>query len=238
MPHDALAFSVVVPAYNERDNIEPLVRQLAAALDPLRQAYEILIVDDASSDDTWSRIEACQREFPQLRGIRQPRRGGQSCAMLTGMRQARGAVIVTLDGDLQNDPADIPRLLERLNGCDAVCGYRARRRDSWSRRAGSRLANRIRNWVTQDGVRDTGCSLKAFRRMCVDDLPPLNGVHRFMPAYFRLNGRRIEELAVNHRPRERGQSKYTNLKRLPKTILDLLGFWWYRRRYLRIPHVG
>lgn len=234
MPNDAVAFSVVVPAYNERDNVEPLARQVVEALKAFPSPYEVVMVDDCSSDDTWAQIQKCAKQFPQVRGIRQPRRGGQSCAMLTGMREARGEVIVTMDGDLQNDPADIPQMLERLNVCDAVCGYRANRRDTWSRRVGSRLANRVRNLVTQDGMRDTGCSLKAFRKACVPDLPPLTGVHRFMPAYFRLNGRRIEEMAVNHRARQHGQSKYTNLKRLPKTIMDLFGFWWYRSRYFRL----
>jgi glycosyltransferase involved in cell wall biosynthesis len=152
--------------------------------------------------------------------------------MLDGFRQARGAVIVTMDGDLQNDATDIPRLLDALKNCDVVCGYRANRRDTWSRRAASRLANAVRNLVTRDGIRDTGCSLKAFRRECAADLPPLNGVHRFMPAYFRLHGRRIEQIPVNHRARKHGRSKYTNLKRLPATVLDLFGFWWYRRRLL------
>jgi dolichol-phosphate mannosyltransferase len=152
--------------------------------------------------------------------------------MLLGLSRARGAAIVTMDGDLQNDAADIPKLLEALDGWDAVCGYRAKRRDSLSRRLGSRLAYVVRNWVTHDGARDTGCSLKAFRRECVADLPMVDGVHRFMPAYFRMNRRSIRQVPVNHRPRELGVSKYTNLKRLGKTTFDLVGFSWYRSRKL------
>jgi len=225
--------SVIIPAYNECDNIIPLAAEIEAALRPLNTPYEILMVDDGSSDETPARIEAARAQSPAVRGIRLAARAGQSAAMLEGFRQARGAVIVTMDGDLQNDATDIPRLLDALKNCDVVCGYRANRRDTWSRRAASRLANAVRNLVTRDGICDTGCSLKAFRRECAADLPPLNGVHRFMPAYFRLHGRRIEQIPVNHRARRHGRSKYTNLKRLPATLLDLFGFWWYRRRLLR-----
>ena len=223
--------SVVVPVYNEEENIEPLAAELSG-LSGVLPALEILLVDDGSTDGTWSRIEASRRKFPAVRGVRCPCNRGQSSALLIGLKNAAGDVLVTLDGDMQNNPADIPRLLEALDGCDAVCGYRANRQDTWSRRLGSRLANRIRNRFTRDDIRDTGCSLKVFRKACVADLPPLRGVHRFMPAYFKLNGRVVKELPVDHRARTRGQSKYTNLKRLPATILDLIGFIWYRRRYL------
>ena len=223
--------SVVVPVYNEEENIEPLATELNALSDVV-PGLEVLLVDDGSTDGTWTRIEACRAKCPSVRGIRCRQNRGQSSAMLIGLQNAAGDVLVTLDGDMQNNPADIPRLLAALENCDVVCGYRANRRDTWSRRVGSRLANRIRNSFTHDDVRDTGCSLKVFKRTCVGDLPPLRGVHRFMPAYFKLNGRIIREMPVDHRPRTRGQSKYTNLKRLPATIFDLIGFIWYRRRYL------
>lgn len=223
--------SVVVPVYNEEDNIEPLVTELNA-LSGVVPGLEILLVDDGSTDTTWRRIEACRSKTPGLRGIRSPQNRGQSSAMLLGLQNAAGDVLVTMDGDRQNNPADIPKLLEALKDSDVVCGYRANRRDTWSRRVGSRLANRVRNWFTHDGVRDTGCSLKVFKRICVGDLPPLRGVHRFMPAYFKLNGRIMKEMPVDHRARTLGQSKYTNLKRLPATVFDLIGFIWYRRRYL------
>lgn len=224
--------SVVVPAFNEQDNIGPLAQEISVALRRLAIGHEILFVDDCSSDATWQSIEKARGEIPAVRGIRLERRSGQTAAMLRGMREARGDSIVTIDGDLQNDPADIPALLETLCSCDVVCGYRANRRDTLSRRLASRFANRFRNWVTRDGIRDTGCSLKVFRRECVADLPPLRGMHRFMPAYFRLHARRIEQVSVNHRPRRHGASKYTNLRRLPTTLLDLAGFWWYRRRLI------
>ena len=221
--------SVVVPVYNEEENIELLVSEFCALTEKIDR-LEVLLVDDGSTDDTWARIQAACGKDTWLRGLRTVRNRGQSAAMLLGLAAARGDCLVTMDGDLQNNPADIPELLALLAECDVVCGYRAKRRDSWSRRVGSRLANRVRNWFTQDGVRDTGCSLKAFRRECIDDLPAVDGVHRFMPAYFRMCGRTIREMPVDHRPRQHGMSKYTNLKRLPRTVFDLLGFTWFRRR--------
>lgn len=224
--------SVVIPVYQEQDNVLPLAGEFA----PVAQALpdlEVLLVDDGSTDATWDRITGAARQYPFVRGLRAERNRGQSAAMLLGLRQARGDVLVTMDGDRQNNPADIPRLVEATARVDVVCGYRAKRRDTWSRRVASRIGNRIRNAVTHDGLRDTGCSLKAFRRACADDLPPVNGVHRFMGAYFRLAGRTIEQVPVDHRPRTAGTSKYTNLKRLPRTAFDLLGFLWYRSRVLR-----
>lgn len=227
-----MSVSVVVPVFNEESNVAPLAEELHAACSSLPGA-EIIFVDDGSRDQTWARIEECARRFPILRGVRSPANCGQSSATLLGLRAAHGDVLVTMDGDRQNDPRDIPRLVEKLGSCDVVCGYRAKRRDSWSKRVGSRIGNTVRNWFTHDGLRDTGCSLKAFRRECLADLPPLNGFHRFMGAYFTLHGRRIEQIPVDHRPRVAGTSKYTNLKRLPRTVFDLIGFLWYRKRLLK-----
>ncbi len=227
-----MRLSVVVPVYNEAENIPILAAELAA-LQPAIPDLEILLVDDGSTDATWPCIQEAERHHPGLRGIRCPANRGQTSAMLTGMRVARGDAIALIDGDLQNDPKDIPRMLDELKDCDAVCGYRAKRRDTWSRRIASRLGNRIRNWVTRDGVRDTGCSLKVLRAALVWDVPPVDGAHRFLPAYFRLHGRRIKEVPVNHRPRQHGTSKYTNWMRLPKTAFDLIGFTWYRKRILK-----
>ena len=224
--------SIVVPVYNEQDNVLPLAEELHRLQSDIPD-LEVLFVDDGSRDGTWERIGAAQASFSTVRGLHSDRNLGQSSAMLVGLRLAAGDVLVTIDGDMQNNPADIPRLLKELEHCDVVCGYRANRKDTWARRAGSRLANRVRNWCTHDGIRDTGCSLKVFRKACVADLPPVEGEHRFMPAYFTLNGRTIKELAVDHRARTRGVSKYTNMKRLPRTIFDLFGFVWYRKRYLR-----
>ena len=226
--------SVVIPVYNEQDNVALLAGEFAR-LHEAWPDFEVVLVDDGSADATWARIGEAAARHPFLRGLRTPQNRGQSAAMLLGLREARGEVLVTLDGDLQNNPADIPRLVEKIGPVDVVCGYRARRMDSWSRRAASRLGNAIRNAVTHDGLRDTGCSLKAFKRECAADLPAVNGVHRFMGAYFRLHGRTIEQVAVDHRARQHGASKYTNLKRLPRTFFDLVGFAWYRSRILAAP---
>lgn len=223
--------SIVVPVYNEQDNVLPLAEELHQ-LNTAIPDLEVLFVDDGSQDQTWARIREAQSRFRSVKGLRYSPNRGQSHAMLVGMQLATGDVLVTIDGDLQNNPADIPRMLEELQGADVVCGFRAKRKDTWARRVGSRLANRVRNWATHDGIRDTGCSLKVFRKACVTDLPPVEGVHRFMPAYFKLNGRSIKEMAVDHRARTMGTSKYTNMKRLPRTIFDLFGFVWYRKRYL------
>ncbi|MBU0679516.1 MAG: glycosyltransferase family 2 protein [Verrucomicrobia bacterium] len=223
--------SLIIPVFNEEDNIPVLTQELMAVHDAL-PGFETVFVDDGSSDGTWSRIEDTARQHAFIRGVRTEANCGQTSAMLRGLRAARGDILVTMDGDLQNNPADIPRLVSELADCDVVCGYRANRKDTWSRRIASRMANCVRNSVTRDGIRDTGCSLKAFKKECLPDLPSLNGAHRFMPAYFRLHGRRIKEIPVDHRARRHGTSKYTNMKRLPKTVADLLGFRWYRQRYL------
>ena len=226
-----MKLSVVIPVYNEEENIRLLAGELGAIASAFED-FEVILVDDGSSDGTWTAIEQCQSEFGFIRGIRCGRNRGQSAAMLRGLRAARLDLVATLDGDLQNDPADLPRLAERVGDYDVVCGYRVNRQDSWSRRVGSRLANRVRSRVTGDGIIDTGCSLKVFRRECVEDLPALAGVHRCIPAYFILNGRTIHQQPVHHRPRLHGVSKYTNLKRLPRTLRDLRGFAWYKSRFV------
>ena len=225
--------SVIVPVYNEQENLSQTVEEVAQAFSSTGTSYELIFVNDCSSDSTQDHLNTLCGEHDSVRAIHLNQRSGQSAAMLRGMAKATGSTLVTMDGDCQNNPADIPHLLETLTTCDVVCGFREKRADSWSRRVGSKLANRVRNWITKDGIRDTGCSLKAFKSECRGDLPPLEGVHRFMPAYFILNGRSIKEIAVDHRPRTRGSSKYTNLSRLPRTVVDLFGFRWYRKRFLK-----
>jgi dolichol-phosphate mannosyltransferase len=223
--------TVVIPFHNEAENLLPLAHELAAVQGGVPD-LTALLVDDGSTDGTWQAIQQAAGLHPWIRGIRHSVGRGQSAALLSGLRQASGDVIVTMDGDLQNVPADIPVLLDRLKQCDVVCGCRPRRGDAASRRWGSAIANRVRQWVTHDGVRDAGCGLKAFRRECISDLPPLSGMHRFMPAYFMLHDRRIAQVPVSYRARQHGVSKYTNLGRLPATLFDLLGFCWYRSRLL------
>jgi glycosyltransferase involved in cell wall biosynthesis len=220
--------TVVVPVYNEEENVPLLAREFALLVGRLDD-FEVLLVDDGSKDGTWPKIQEAAKSNPFLRGVRSVNNRGQSAAMILGLTEAKGDVLVTMDGDLQNNPADIPE----IGPVDVVCGYRAKRKDTWSRRVASKIGNGIRNKVTRDGLRDTGCSLKAFKRECLADLPHVTGCHRFMGAYFRLHGRSIEQVPVDHRFRQYGQSKYTNLKRLPKTAFDLIGFLWYRSRVFK-----
>ena len=219
------AISVVVPLYNEEGNVAELQRQIEAAL--ATRDYEIVLVDDASTDNTLSNIPGGER----VRVIQFEKNSGQSAAMHAGIHNARGDVIVTLDGDLQNDPADIPAMITMLNqGWDLVCGYRQKRKDTAFKRLQSRIANAVRSRFVGDGVRDTGCTLKAMRRECREALLLFNGMHRFIPALIRNMGWRVTELPVNHRPRVSGVSKYGFGNRAWRATMDMLGVRWLNSR--------
>ncbi|HSE94822.1 MAG TPA: glycosyltransferase family 2 protein [Methylomirabilota bacterium] len=228
-----LALSVVIPAYNEAANVEACYREVRGVLEALGQSFEILFVDDGSTDGTFPTLAGLARADPRLRVLRLRRNAGQTAALDAGFRAARGDVIVTMDADLQNDPADIPRLLAALVGNDAACGWRVNRRDPWTKRAASRIANRVRRYVTGDGIHDTGCTLKAFRREALGRLRLYRGMHRFLPALIRLDGFRVTEVPVGHRPRRAGQSKYGNWGRLWTGLADLWAVRWMARRHLR-----
>ncbi|MDB6072589.1 MAG: hypothetical protein JWO89_229 [Verrucomicrobiaceae bacterium] len=219
------AISVVVPLYNEEDNIANLQHELAAALAGLD--YELVLVDDGSSDSTVSRVEQGER----VRLLCFEKNAGQSAAMHAGIHAAKGDVIVTIDGDLQNDPKDILALVNKLNeGFDMVCGYRAKRKDTTFKRIQSRIANNVRRAFIGDGVRDTGCTLKAFRKECSEALLPFNGMHRFMPALIANMGFKVTEVPVNHRARTAGVSKYGFGNRALKATMDMFGVRWLNSR--------
>jgi dolichol-phosphate mannosyltransferase len=221
------AVSVVVPLYNEAENVPLLQSELAAAMTGLD--YEIIFVDDGSSDQTANQIAP----GPNVRVLSFEKNAGQSAAMYAGLHAARGATCVLIDGDLQNDPADIPRLLAEIErGVDLVCGYRAQRKDTLVKRITSRIANFIRSRFTKDGVRDTGCTLKAMRRECVGALVPFKGMHRFIPALVKGAGFRLLEIPVNHRPRKFGQSKYGLGNRALHATIDMFGVRWLLSRQL------
>ena len=227
--------SVVVPVYNEVDNVEPLVSEIGAAL--ARISHEIVYVDDGSTDGTKDKLQELIRGVPQLRVVVHPQNAGQSAAFCTGVRAARGDLIATLDGDGQNDPADIPRLLELFEASDApvlVAGARATRNDNFVRRASSRIANHIRSRVLRDGCLDTGCSLKLFRRDLYLLLPQFNHMHRFFPALFAREGVGIINVPVAHRPRSAGVSKYGVGNRLWVGIVDMFGVRWLIKRGFRL----
>lgn len=231
--HTIQHISVVVPFFNEADNLSPLVAEIADALNPTGWTYEVLLVDDGSHDGgarvAWRSI--AQR--PQFRLVRLRRNCGQSAAMVAGFRRCRGEVVVTLDADLQNDPLDIVRLVEALPGYDMVCGVRVQRRDRWMRRAASKLANRIRRRWVGDGIHDVGCSLKAYRADLVRNLPAWDGMHRFLPTALHLaGGRRFREIPVRHRARRHGKSKYTLAGRAWRGLYDLFGVRWMQSRWI------
>lgn len=220
--------SVVIPLYNEQDNVQELQRELAGALKNI--PHEIVFVDDGSSDQTVARIQ----RTPEIRVLQFEKNAGQSAAMYAGIHAARGETIVLLDGDLQNDPADISKLLAKIeNGADLVCGYRAKRRDNLAKKISSRVANAIRSRFTKDGVRDTGCTLKAMRRECRDALIPFRGMHRFIPALVKGAGYKLVEIPVNHRPRVHGESKYKFGSRVFKATRDMFGVRWLLTRQLK-----
>jgi dolichol-phosphate mannosyltransferase len=225
--------SVVVPAYNEAENLQALLEELEGVLASLPESSEVVVVDDGSTDATAALLAGLQGRYPRLRAVTFLRNAGQSAAFAAGMEAARGEVVVTMDADLQNDPADIPRMLPLLAGADVVCGIRRRRRDSFLRRVSSRVANAVRRAVIHDGVQDTGCSLKLLPRRRVLGLPRFNGMHRFLPALLQWEGCRVAEVAVNHRPRRAGQAKYNLRNRLFRTLVDLLGVRWLHARRLR-----
>jgi dolichol-phosphate mannosyltransferase len=229
--------SVVIPVRNEAENIAPLVAEIGAALDGL-VGYEIVVVDDGSDDGTLDEVLRSARALPQLRLLRHSKSCGQSAAVRTGVRAARAPWIATLDGDGQNDPADIPRLWRLVREAPPgapllVNGHRQQRRDSWSKRRASRIANAVRRRLLHDDTPDTGCGLKLFSRALYLDLPYFDHMHRFMPALVLREGGIVRSVPVNHRPRRRGASKYGLLDRLAVGIVDLLGVLWLQRRAAR-----
>jgi dolichol-phosphate mannosyltransferase len=236
---DFMDLSVVVPVKNEAENIAPLVAEIARALDSL-VAYEIIYIDDGSTDATAAEI---LRLGPKVRLLRHAESCGQSAAIRTGVRAARAAWVATLDGDGQNDPADLPQLWRIASAAPPnppllIAGHRRNRRDTWSKRAASRIANRIRARLLGDDTPDTGCGLKLFPRALFLDLPDFDHMHRFLPALVLRAGGRVRSVPVNHRPRGRGVSKYGVLDRLGVGIVDLFGVLWLQRRMARPRLVG
>jgi glycosyltransferase involved in cell wall biosynthesis len=224
--------SVVIPAYNERENLAPLLAELRAALKATGRRHEIVLVDDGSDDGTGDCIAAESRKDPGTRAVLLDRRVGQSGALAAGLARARGSVIVTLDADLQNDPADLPRVLEALDRADVVSGVRQGRQDGWLRRLSSRIANAVRRAVIGDTITDIGCSFKAYRREALESLPLFVGAHRFLPALCQLRGARLVEIPLAHRPRLHGVSKYGVTNRLWRGLYDLWGVRWLKSRLI------
>jgi dolichol-phosphate mannosyltransferase len=225
--------SAVVPAYDERENLPLLVEELRAALDGTGQRYEMVLVDDGSRDGSAEWLQAAARQDPRLVPVLLERNVGQSAALAAGLARARGAVIITLDADLQNDPAELPALLAALGNADVVSGVRRRRQDRWLRRVSSRIANAVRRAWLGDPVTDIGCSFKAYRREALECLPWFVGAHRFLPALCVFRGARYAEVPLSHRPRLHGRSKYGVSNRLWRGLADLFGVRWLKSRLVR-----
>ena len=232
-----MQFSIVIPVYNEAGNVQPLVAEISRAMEGAG-AYEIIYVDDGSDDATRRELQVARGRCAALRVLRHRRRSGQSGALLSGVRAASAPWIITLDGDGQNDPADIPLLIARLGSHDPrsqprlLVGYRTRRRDSALRRWSSLVANAVRRRVLRDGTPDTGCGLKLFPRDAFLSLPAFDHMHRFIPALMRRQGVAVESIPVRHRPRRRGKSKYGVHNRLWAGLVDMAGVMWLQRRRL------
>jgi glycosyltransferase involved in cell wall biosynthesis len=226
--------SVVVPVFNEQDNVGPLLREILAALRGKvafeAAAFEVIFVDDDSKDGTLAALQALKAEAPELRVLHHVKQSGQSTAIRTGVKAARGAWVATLDGDGQNDPADIPKLLEARASADRAiklfAGWRVNRRDSGSKRWASKWANKIRSGMLRDDTPDTGCGIKLFEREAFLDLPYFDHMHRYLPALMQRAGWKTVSVPVNHRPRSAGVSKYNNLNRALVGLRDLRGVAW------------
>ena len=222
--------SVVLPIYNEKGNIEPLVKEIIAALEPTGRMFEILCVDDGSKDESLSTILSLAEKDKRIVALSHKKNFGQSAAQATGFAKARGEILVTLDADGQNNPADIPRLLALLPENDCACGIRAKRRDTWIRKLSSCIANRVRNWITGDRIQDSGCTLRVIKKNCLKEIPVFNGMHRFLPSLLRFKGWKVIEILIDHRERTWGVSKYGIRNRAFRGLIDTIAVRWWKAR--------
>jgi len=225
--------SIVIPVYNEEKNLPLLTESIFSVMRNLRKEFEVIFVDDGSTDDSLRVMRDLRKNYSQIRIIKLKRNCGQSAAFDCGFKASKGDIIATLDADMQNDPNDIPCLLEKLKDCDMVYGWRKKRRDPILKLISSKIANYIRNKLSGEDIKDTGCSLKAYKKDCLNNLKLYNGMHRFLPTLVGLEGFKVAELEVSHHPRKYGKSKYNVRKRLIWPFLDLLAVSWMKKRHLR-----
>jgi dolichol-phosphate mannosyltransferase len=226
------ALSIVIPVHNEEANVGPLLEEVRRALDDFPGGLEVVIVDDGSTDQTLARLRIAAGEDARIRVAHFRRNLGQTAAMAAGFHLARGRAVVTLDGDRQNDPADVPALVALLKDWDVVCGVRTQRRDTWVKRISSRIANGYRNWATGDNIVDTGCTLKAYRREWLERLELYHGMHRFLPTLLKMRGARVTQVPVRHRPRVAGRTHYGTWRRLVKGLDDVWAVRWMQRNHI------
>ncbi len=233
---DSPALSFVVPCYNESGNLRELIRALDQAAAPLGLSCEFVITDDCSSDNSWEVLKELAASDPRVRGQRFAFNCGQSAALWAGMKAARGRYLVTLDADLQNDPRDLPKLIEPLREFDCVCGSRVQARrqgDTWVRVTSSRIANWVRNRLSGETISDAGCNYRAFRRECIQELKFFKGMHRFLPTLLKLEGYTVTEVPISHQPRRAGRSHYGVWNRLFASFSDLLAVRWMQKRMFK-----
>jgi len=227
------SLSVVVPVFNEEENLPILIPKLVEVLKGLPFSYEMIFVDDGSSDGSRRILKDMTSQYPSLRVLGFKGNRGLSAALVAGMREARGKKIVTLDSDLQNDPKDIPVLLEYLDRYDMATGWRQERQDQWLKRISSKIANAVRNWLSGENIQDSACTLRAFKKECFEEIPLFNGMHRFFSTLVKMEGYRIVEVPVSHHPRKFGKSKYNIRNRMVRSFIDLLVVRWMKRRTIR-----
>ena len=227
-------FSVVFPVYNEEENIPHLLREIAQALEGRGWTYEIVAVDDGSTDRSLEVLRASRERYPMLRVLALEKNSGQTAALDAAWRAAEGLLVVSLDADLQNDPADIPAMIQKLEATksDMVIGVRVNRQDTWSRKMQSKIGNGVRNWITGDRITDTGCSLKLVKREAIDRVRLFTGMHRFLPTLVRYAGYQVTEMPVNHRQRRFGTSKYGAMNRAFRGLADCFAVRWMGKRML------
>lgn len=224
--------SIVIPVYNEEENIPILATALDDVMVKTGRSYEAIFVDDGSTDGSESALKKVRSENPNLRTIRFKHNAGQTAAMDAGFRAARGKFVVSMDADLQSDPNDIPLMLEGLKSYDLVCGWRHKRNDPWIKLISARVANFVRNKLSDEDIKDIGCSLKAYKKECLDKIKLYNGMHRFLPTLFKMEGFTVTEVKVSHFPRKHGVSKYNIRNRVFRSFYDLLAVRWMKKRRL------
>jgi dolichol-phosphate mannosyltransferase len=228
-----IKYSVLIPLKDEEGNIADLINELEPVMNNLKQPWELICVEDGSKDRTKEILTELSKTKSYLRVIVFSKNFGQSSAFDAGFKAAKGEYVITLDGDRQNDPSDIPKMVKIAESCDLVCGSRVNRQDPWTKKVISKIANRIRGRICGDNVRDTGCSLKVYRRECLRNIKMYQGMHRFLPALFAIEGFRVQEVPVNHRPRTQGATKYNFFNRSFNTIADMWAVHWMKKRQLR-----
>jgi glycosyltransferase involved in cell wall biosynthesis len=226
----SVEISVVVPVYNEAENLRILIPKLLEVLEDLGKAYEVIIVDDGSSDGSGTVIRGMATRYLSVRILKFKANRGLSAALIAGIRKARGDILVTLDSDLQNDPTDIPKLLQKLDHYDMATGWRQKRDDPWLKRISSRIGNAVRNRLSGENIQDSACTLRAFKRECMDGIWVFNGMHRFLSTLVKMKGYRIIEVPVSHHPRKFGKSKYNIRNRMVRSFIDLLVVRWMKQR--------